>query len=57
MLVNSSSVKVGGTFFSLASCFMLGNKLRFVICVEKLSRGSFSSFFVLREENVQSVKI
>jgi hypothetical protein len=35
---------------------MLGNKLRFVICVEKLSRGSFF-FFVLREENVQSVKL
>ncbi len=38
-------------FFSLASCFMLGNKLRFVICVEKLSRGSSFFFFALREEN------
>jgi hypothetical protein len=38
-------------FLSLASCFMLGNKLRFVICVEKLSKGS-SFFFVLREQNV-----
>jgi hypothetical protein len=27
---------------------MLGNKLRFVICVEKLSRGSFFFFFCFK---------
>jgi hypothetical protein len=52
---DASELKLGegwwNFFFSLASCFMLGNKLRSVICVEKLSRGS-SFFFVLREQNV-----